>query len=124
MAEKKTKKKRQMRPLTVAKRVRAAVEDKKGLDALILDVRGKSSVTDYFVIVSAMNQPHLKAMFNEVQVQLKKEGLMCHRRAGEPASGWLVLDYFDVVAHILLEDKRKYYALEEVWQEAERVEDA
>jgi ribosome-associated protein len=107
---------------TLAEKIRGVLEDKKGSDIAIVDVRESSSVTDYYVVVSGLNPPHIKAMFNEVQVQLKDDDIMFHRKAGDPESGWLVIDYFDVVVHILQSDIRERYALEELWEKISRGE--
>ncbi len=67
------------------------------------------------VIVSGLSSPHLKALYNDLQVELKKLGSTCYRRAGDPEGGWMVLDYVDVVIHIFLPESREFYALEELW---------
>lgn len=107
-----------MEPAELAKRVRTILEDKKGRDIRVLDVRGRSPVTDCIVVVSGQTAPHLKAMFGEVQHVLKGEGVPCYRKSGVPESGWLVLDYVDVIIHIFAEDTRRYYGIEELWEEA------
>lgn len=106
----------------LAKQIVAILEEKHGLDPVIVDVRGYSNVTDYFVIVSGHNVPHIRAMSEEVQIQLKKLGTQCYRKAEKAESGWLVLDYVDVVTHILLAESRKYYAIEDLWTEHPRRE--
>jgi ribosome-associated protein len=105
----------------LAKRIRRILDDKKGENILLLDVRRLSEVTDYYVVVSGTSTPHLKAMFDEVLQILKEEGSPCYRRTGDPASGWLVLDYVDVIIHMLTEEKRQYYAIEELWERAPRL---
>lgn len=95
--------------------------DKKGMDPLVLDVSGLTSIADYFVIVTGSSPPHLKAMYEDVQVNLKGRGIPCFRRAGDPAGNWMVLDYVDVVVHIFAAEARSFYALEELWAGAERV---
>ena len=102
--------------LALAEMAVAALEAKQGHDPVVLDIRGKSSFADYFVLVSGHNPPHLHAMSEEVHHHLKKNGVVCYRRAGGPESGWLVLDYVDVVIHILLDEQRRYYAIEDLWR--------
>jgi len=104
----------------IAKLAVTALEAKQGLNPVITDVRDFSTVTDYFVVVSGFNIPHLRALFDEVQMTLKKKGLQCYRKAEDPESGWLVLDYVDVVIHVLLDERRKYYAIEDLWAEHRR----
>jgi ribosome-associated protein len=77
-------------------------------------------VTDYYLVVSGSSAPHLRALADEVQYTLKKEGITAHRRQGNPESGWIVVDYFDVVIHIFAAQTRQYYAIEELWAGARR----
>ena len=106
---------------TLAGLICEILADKKGMDPLVLDVSGLTSITDYFVIVTGSSSPHLKAMYEDVQVNLKRRGIPCFRRAGEPTGNWMVLDYVDVVVHIFAAEARTFYALEELWADAERV---
>ena len=100
----------------------AAIQEKKGLDLAVYDVRQRSSVTDYYLLVSALSAPHVKALFNAVRLALKARGVACYRKSGTPESGWIVADYLDVVLHIFTRETRGYYALEELWAEVPRVE--
>lgn len=95
--------------------------DKKGEDLCLIDVRELSSVTDYFLIVSGSSPPHIKALFQAVQRDLKDQKIRCYRKSGDPDGGWLVLDYIDVVIHIFQEKIRAYYAIEELWNQAPKV---
>ncbi|OVE74061.1 ribosome silencing factor [bacterium B17] len=107
--------------LDTALKAAAIMVDKKAKDPVLLDVREISGVTDYYLIVSGSSAPHLKAMFMEVQRVLKQEGLYCFRRSGESDAGWMVIDYFDFVIHIFLEETREYYGIEELWAQAPKV---
>jgi ribosome-associated protein len=98
------------------------LEDKKAQDIVVLDLRGQSSITDFYVVASGMSSPHIKALFGDIQHQLKQEGVMCYRRAGVPEGGWMVLDYFDVIIHIFEPEAREFYAIESLWDKAARVE--
>ena len=87
-----------------------------------LDVRGLSGITDYMVIVTGSSPPHLKAMYNSVQTTLKHQGgPHTFRRAGAPEGGWMVLDYIDAVIHIFGRQARAYYAIEDLWPGAPRL---
>lgn len=110
-----------MDDLPIARCVRTAAEDKKAFDLVELDVRELSSVTDRVVIMSGSSPPHLKALQQEICLRLKREGHPVHRVSGIPESGWVVLDFIHVVAHLFLSDVRRYYALEELWSDAPRV---
>lgn len=89
----------------------------------MLDVREVSSVTDYYVIVSGSSSPHLRALAEDTSVALKHRGSPVYRQSGEPGSGWVVLDYVDVVVHIFSPEMRAYYALERLWADASVVEE-
>ena len=97
-------------------------EDKKAENIVVLDLRGISSFTDFFVICSGTSEPHLKAINTGI-----REGLREHLQIsplnseGTVASQWLVMDYSDVLVHIFLEKKREFYALENLWSDAPRL---
>ena len=106
----------------LAQRCRELADDRKAEDIVVLDVRKVSSVTDYFVIASALSDPHLRAVAEEVDVRLKAEsGLLAHAVDGTAAAGWVVLDYFDVMVHVMRKDVRDHYDLEGLWNDAPRV---
>ncbi len=100
--------------------VREALSAKKGADILALDVRGLSSVTDFYVLATGHNLPHLKALAQAVDECMGKSGVRCYRLAGDAQSQWLVADYLDVVVHIFSDELRRYYALEDLWKDAPR----
>lgn len=102
----------------LVQKIHEALLDRKGEQVELVDVRGKSTVTDYYMVVSGSTTPHLKALASEVQRRLRDEGIHCYRRSGSPEDGWMVLDYVDVVIHIFLAELRGYYALEDLWEDA------
>jgi ribosome-associated protein len=111
-----------MSPLQIARLCAQVADDKKGEEIVSLDLREISSVTDFFVIVSGQSEPHLKAIRNEIELRLKKEGIHPHGIDGFPQSQWVVMDYVDVIVHIFSKDRREFYALEQLWGDARRVE--
>ena len=100
-----------------AKAIAAALEARKGVDVKIYDVRGKSSLTDFFVVATGSAAPHLKALAGESQYAMKQAGVNSFRTSGDPESGWIVVDYIDVVLHVFSPEARAYYALEKLWAE-------
>ena len=92
-----------------------ALEDRKGIDVKIYDVRGKSALTDFFVVATGSAAPQLKARVAESQATMKSAGVMSYRTSGDPESGWIVVDYIDVVVHVFSPEARAYYALEKLW---------
>ena len=90
---------------------------------MVLDLRGISTFTDFFVISSATSEPHLKAIAGEIETRLREDhGIRAVAVDGFPASQWIVLDYLQVVVHVFHQDKRAFYSLEDLWGDAPRVE--
>ena len=101
---------------------RDLADNKKAEDILILNVAELSSITDYFVICSGTSEPHLRAIAEEITSRLELEhGIEPRARDGSLTSGWLVLDFFDVIVHIMHRDSRQRYDLENLWGDAPRV---
>lgn len=101
---------------------RKLADNKKAEDIVILDLRRLSSIADYFVIASATSEPHLRAVIEEVTEKLEQEhGLRPYGVDGHHSTGWVVLDYFDVIMHIMRTDVRAHYDLEGLWGDAPRV---
>ena len=98
-----------------ARAIASALEARKGVDVRVYDVRGKSELADFFVVATGAAAPHLKALVAESQAAMKGEGVMSYRTSGDPESGWIVVDYIDVVVHVFSPEARAYYALEKIW---------
>jgi ribosome-associated protein len=101
---------------------RSLAENRKADDIVILDVRELSSVTDYFVLASGTSEPHLRAIVDEITEKLREEHDLRPRAIdGTFQAAWVVLDYFDVIVHIMRQDIRERYDLETLWGDAPRV---
>ncbi len=87
----------------------------------MLDLRGISDFTDFFVICSGTSEPHLKAIAGEIEARLKEEGVRPVAVDGFPASQWIVLDYMQVIVHVFHAEKRAFYSLEDLWGDAPRL---
>ena len=85
-----------------------ALEDAKAVDVKTYDVRGKSGLTDFFVVATGVAAPHLKALLRALP--------KAYRMSGDPESGWIVGDYVDVVVHVFSAEARAYYQLEKLWE--------
>ena len=113
---------RQMDSRKLALLCRELADNKKAEDIVILDVRELSSVTDYFVIASGTSEPHLRAIVDEISDKLKEEdGLRPRAVDGTFQTAWVVLDYFDVIVHVMRRDIRDRYDLETLWGDAPRL---
>jgi ribosome-associated protein len=103
-------------------RIADAAARKKGDDIVVLDLRGISTLTEFYVICSGSSEPQLKAIVDEIQDVLRKETNVRARRVdGFPYSQWVVADFGEVIVHVFHESKRRHYALEDLWSDAPRV---
>jgi ribosome-associated protein len=108
--------------LDLAKRVVDLAEDKQASDIVLLDIRPISPLADYFVICSGNSERQLNALTRDIAGTLKKEAQLTPLHSeGDPASGWVLLDYGDVVVHFFAPAERDYYRLEELWGAASPV---
>jgi ribosome-associated protein len=104
---------------------RELADNKKAENILVLDVCKLSSVTDYFVIASGTSQPHLRAIVEEIQGTLRDDyNLRPTCAEGASTGAWVVLDYFDVIIHVMHTETRKRYDLEGLWGDAKPVKPA
>ena len=107
--------------LEIIKKCRDAIDDKKAEDIKVLDVRGKSPITNYFIIATATSTPHLRALAGELEKTLKELGVKAIGRDYNSDSGWVVVDGFDFMAHIFLPEERGMYGIESLWKDADIV---
>ena len=100
-----------------------AMSDKLGKDIIVLYVREKTDLCDYFVIASGSNAPQIKAMGERVEELVEKNlGLVPSRTEGVRDGRWAVLDYGDVIAHIFNDETRLFYHLERLWTDGGTIE--
>jgi len=101
---------------------RELADNRKAENIVVLDVSKLSSVTDYFVIASGTSQPHLRAITDEINSKLRDDhDLRPMRTDGMAAGSWVVMDFFDVIVHVMHADTRKHYDLEGLWGDAKVV---
>ncbi len=105
----------------LAELVAKAASDKKAGDIVIMDLTGISPVTDYFVICSAHSITQVQAIADNMEEQLRDQGIRLLRREGYRDARWVLLDYGNCVAHIFLEEDRQFYKLERLWGDAKQV---
>jgi len=101
--------------------VRAA-ESKKASDIRVLDLRGLTSFTDYFVVCTAANPRQSQAISDEIGLQLKRAGELPLSLEGYDHAEWILADYGDCIVHIFSPQARAYYDLERLWRSAKQVE--
>jgi ribosome-associated protein len=103
---------------TLARRIVDLLSDKRAEDILLLDIRGVTLFADYFVIASAETARHTQALCDALDEELAKDGVSAWGHEGEAGSGWVLLDYGDVIVHIFGPEQRSFYDLEGLWHEA------
>jgi ribosome-associated protein len=106
----------------LALKCRELADNKKAENIVILDVSKVSSITDYFVIASGLSEPHLRAIVDEIKEGLQDEcDLKPRATDGTLQTSWVVLDYFDVIVHVMRGEVRERYNLEGLWGDVPRV---
>ena len=108
----------------IIKTIIAAIQEKKGENVISLDLRKiNEAVADFFIVCEASNQPQIRAIADNVQNQVKDK--CCehpYHDEGYQKLQWVLLDYVNVVVHIMLPENRKFYKLEEMWSDAIKTE--
>lgn len=98
------------------------LDDKKAENIVVLDLRGVANISDYFVVATAANAPHLKALGDGLKRLFKNEQYEGSRAAGSGDSGWVIADYYGVMVHVFSFEMRNLYDLEKLWKDAKRVD--
>jgi ribosome-associated protein len=103
----------------IARRIAELLDDKKGVDIVALDVRGLANFADYFVFATGRSDRQTKALHDAIRegMKLDPEMLPVHTE-GERERRWILLDYGDVIAHVMIPEVREYYRLEQLWSDA------
>lgn len=104
--------------LAMAHRVVDLASDKKASDIVLLDVRGQTTMTDYFVICTGASDRQLNAITDGIIEGLKADGDLPLSREGEAGSHWLLIDFGGVIVHVMSRPEREFYQLERLWSEA------
>ncbi len=106
----------------LAENITGLIFNKKGFDVKILDLQELTAMADYFVICSADSDTQVRAIADEIDRNLKDEGIRSWHKEGYKGLNWVLLDYVDVVVHIFKKDVRAYYNLERLWGDAPSID--
>ena len=98
-----------------------AMDDKKAEDIKVIRIGEVSSVADYFVIANGTNTPHVESLVDSVEEELLKEGIHTDRIEGVRSSGWILMDYNDVIIHVFAKEDRLFYDLERMWRDGKEI---
>jgi ribosome-associated protein len=104
-----------MQSTELVKLVESELDQRKGLRITTLDVRDKTTITDFMVVVSATSARHAKSLCDYVSVKVKENGVQPIGMEGQGGSDWVLLDLGDVVVHVMAGQARELYQLEKLW---------
>lgn len=105
----------------IVKKAYDALNDKKGEDIKVIEIGKLSTVADYFIIANGSNAPHVESLVDNVEEELRKENIHAERVEGVRSSGWILMDYSDVVVHVFSKEDRLFYDLERIWRDGKEV---
>ena len=108
-------------PAFPAMRAAALCQDMKANDVVLLNLKGVTDMTDYFVIASGTSDTHVRSIGEHLISEMKKEGVRVHHVEGVQQGRWVLLDFFDFVVHIFHPTLRSFYQIERLWSDAEVV---
>lgn len=103
------------------RRLVQAADAKQARNMVLLDLRGRTLLTDYLFVCGGTSQVHIRTIADHIVETMKRSGLGGIRVEGYAAAKWVLMDYQDVVAHVMSADERAYYDLEAIWQDAPRI---
>jgi len=106
----------------LALKIATELDAKKANDILIIDIAEKSGFADYFVLATAASARQLDALSDDIEDKLAEDGLLVNHIEGEAASGWILLDYGDIIISIFSEEQRSRYSIEKVWGDCDRID--
>lgn len=107
--------------LALAQRAAQIALDNKAQDVVLLDLRGVTDMTDFFLIASGTSDTHVRAIGEHVVEDMKKEGAAAHHVEGLERGRWVLLDFVDFVVHVFHPTLRNFYQLERLWADAEQI---
>jgi ribosome-associated protein len=107
----------------MVKLAKAALEEKKGQNVKIIDIRQVSVMADYFIIADGSNVNQVQAMVDNVEEMLGKAGYECKQIEGYRSGGWILMDYGDIIVHAFCREDRLFYDLERIWRDGKLLED-
>ncbi len=108
--------------INLASKIVKCADDKKALDIKLLDISALTTIADYFVICHGNSNTQQSAIFDEIEEKLKEDGITLLNPEGRRGSGWLLMDYGDVIVHILNSETREFYGIENLWADAEEID--
>ena len=97
-----------------------AAYDRKAEEIVVMEMKERTALCDYFVVMSAPSTVRVKAIVDHIEDSMKKAGLPTRHKEGYQEAAWVLLDYGDVIAHVFYHEKRRFYNLENLWGDARK----
>ena len=110
-----------MTDMEVLKEIVRVLDKKKARDIKAIEIAEHSIVADYFVICSGTSNTHVKSLADEIEYELKEQGVAPYHIEGK-ATGWILLDYSSILVHVFTGETREYYNIERLWQDAREID--
>lgn len=98
--------------------IRKALEDKKATNIEVIDVAEQTSLADYFVIASCQSGVQVRACVDEIEEKLEEKDIHVKHKEGYQGGSWILMDYGDVIVHVMQQETREFYAIERLWDDA------
>ncbi len=111
-----------MEAIEKAKVIYKALDDKKAANIKVLNISELSSLTEYFVICSCTSAVQVRACVDETEEKMEEQGEHVHHKEGYSGGSWVLIDFGDVIVHVMQEETRQFYDIERLWEEAPEVE--
>lgn len=96
------------------------LDNKKAIDITKIDLNNKTTITDYFIVASGTSNTHVKSLADNVEEELKKEGILPNKIEGYDSGLWILMDYGEVIVHIFTKAERENYSLEDLWSKSNK----
>lgn len=111
-----------MEPKELSLKVAKLLDDRKAIDVTVIDISPKASFADYFVMASAGSDRQMGALVDNVEDMLEPAGIFPKSVEGKKSSGWILMDYGDVVINVMTTEMREKYNIERIWGDCENLE--
>lgn len=111
-----------MEPKELSLKVAKLLDDRKAIDVTVIDISTKASFADYFVMASAGSDRQMGALVDNIEDMLEPEGIFPKSIEGKKSSGWILMDYGDVVINVMTAEMREKYNIERIWGDCENLE--
>jgi ribosome-associated protein len=98
-----------------------ALDEKMGIDIKVIDIKNVSIIADYFIIASASNSSQIQALCDNVEEELSKIGMTVTHKEGNQ-TGWVLMDFNDIIVHVFTEEDRNFYNLERIWRDGKLID--